>query len=247
MMLLKIIASGSKGNAYVFDDQRTALVVEAGQRFIDISRAVSHQLTRVAGVLITHEHGDHARRRTLKDIAAACIPVYCSAGTADALNIATNTNTRMLRPLERVQIGEFSVLPFATEHDAAEPMGFLIDHHEMGRALFATDTYFLRYTFEGLNHIICECNYNADALAANVVAGRINPARANRTRESHMSDETFIEMLKANNTDAVQNVVLLHMSGDNANVDEMVNRIQPHVFAPVTPATSGAVINLTRL
>ena len=44
----------------------------------------------------------------------------------------------------------------------------------MGLMLFATDTYYLKYNFEGLNHIFIECNYAKDILNNNVELGIIN-------------------------------------------------------------------------
>ena len=72
-------------------------------------------------------------------------------------------------------------MAFKTKHDCADPVGFLIHHKEMGLMLFATDTYYLEYNFEGLNHIFIECNYAKDILYKNVNDGIITNKLKNRT------------------------------------------------------------------
>lgn len=62
--------------------------------------------------------------------------------------------------MEKYKIGEFTVMPFPTIHDAAEPVGFLIHHKNCGLVLFLTDTAYSEYRFEGLNNIIIEANYD---------------------------------------------------------------------------------------
>ena len=78
-MRLTILGSSSAANGYVLDNGREALVLECGCPLIDLQRAVDFDLRRVAGVLLTHEHGDHARH-ALKYIKAA-LPLYASEGT----------------------------------------------------------------------------------------------------------------------------------------------------------------------
>lgn len=57
------------------------------------------------------------------------------------------------------------MLPVKTEHDAKEPLGFLIySRTTREKLLFATDTYYIRYRFPGLTHIMIECNYAIDIM-----------------------------------------------------------------------------------
>ena len=56
----------------------------------------------------------------------------------------------------------------------------------MGTVLFATDTYYVKYKFSGLNNILIECNYCEKILLENVKQGVVNGLLLKRTLQSHM-------------------------------------------------------------
>ena len=58
-MELKILGSSSKGNCYLLDNGNDCLMIECGIPFKDVQKAVNFGISRIAGVIISHEHGDH--------------------------------------------------------------------------------------------------------------------------------------------------------------------------------------------
>ena len=90
----------------------------------------------------------------------------------------------------------------------------------MGTLLFATDTYYLPFTFDGLNNIMIECNYSRSILDANIEAGKLPKLVRNRIVQSHMSLDNCIRTLTANDLTKVNNIVLIHLSDGNSNRDE---------------------------
>ena len=114
------------------------------------------------------------------------------------------------------RFGGFLVVPFSTQHDAVDPCGFLIDCPDGNRVVFATDTYYLKYTFPKVNYFLLECNYSKEKLQRNVREGIAHPAVARRITESHMSLDRCIDTLKANDLSEVKAIVLLHTSKDNS-------------------------------
>ena len=187
-MELKVLGSSSKGNCYLLDNGNEALMIECGIAFKNVQKAVDFDINRIAGCIISHEHGDHAKH--VGKCLDARIPCYMSAGTRNALGLASHPLAHTMDEQVVNVIGNFGVMPFATEHDAAQPFGFLICHKETGTVLFATDTYYLQYTFDGLNNIMIECNYRQDILDANVEAGTIPAKLRARTMKSHCSLDT---------------------------------------------------------
>lgn len=215
-MELKIIGSSSSGNGYVLDNGNEALLIECGMAWKNVQKAVNFGVCRIQGAIISHEHGDHGKHAQMA--VKSYVPVYASNGTLNALGL----NGHCVRPMEamkRYAIGNFTVMPFPVQHDAAEPFGFLIHHPETGLVLFATDTYYLKYKFPGLHNIMLECNYRQDILDANVINGVVNPAQRNRTMQSHMSLDTCIETLMANDLADVNNLVLIHLSNTNSDAE----------------------------
>jgi phosphoribosyl 1,2-cyclic phosphodiesterase len=137
-------------------------------------------------------------------------------------------------------------MPFPVQHDAAEPLGFLIYHPEMGTTLFATDTYYLAYTFKGLNNILIECNYRLDILDENHQAGRVPKVQRDRTIESHLSYHTCRETLLANDLSAVNSIVLIHLSDDNSNAGEFRSGIADATGKQVYVADRGMNLSFNR-
>ena len=219
-------------------------MIECGVAFKDVQKAVNFDISRICGVIISHEHGDHAKH--VKKCLESHIPVYASQGTLDALGISpTRDVTNLVCQMGELtiqQIGKFRVQPFATQHDAAEPFGFLIYHPECGMVLFATDTYYLHYTFDGLHNILIECNYRQDILDSNVESGKIHPAMRTRTMKSHCSFDTCRETLLANDLSKVNNIVLIHLSDGNANANEFKQGIIEATGKTVHVAEKGMTI-----
>ena len=82
----------------------------------------------------------------------------------------------------------------------------------MGTTLFLTDTYYVENTFKGLNHVIIEANYSDEIIEQKSFNGTINPFVRDRVYKSHMSLETCIKTLKANDLSSVKTITLIHLS-----------------------------------
>ena len=246
-MELKILGSGSAGNCYILDNGKEALVIEAGVSFNEVKKAVGFDISRIVGCLISHAHGDHACY--YPGFVDNCIHVFTSVGTWDSLrNKEWGRNSYIIDVVshEKYQKGNFTFMPFNIQHDAVEPLGFLINHPETGTILYATDTYYLEYIFEGLNNILIECNYRLDILEANVSAGSVPKTQRDRTLQSHMSFDTCKETLLANDLRAVNNIVLIHLSDGNSNAAEFRQSIAEATGKTVHVADKGMVLNFNK-
>lgn len=191
------------------------MLLECGVPIRRMLRNPNIKLSRLAGCLITHEHGDHAR--AARDLQHYGVPIYTSRGTADALELIL-PDERVMRAMAPTPIGTMTVLPFATEHDAAEPLGWLIySHHDSERLLFATDTRKLdNYAFKGLNHIMVECNHMGIGGMADT-----NAYLADRVLENHMSLEDCVSFLAQQDLSQVFDIRLIHISCSHGDPDVM--------------------------
>lgn len=230
MIKIKTLASGSSGNAYLIDDGVTQLLLECGIKFKDIQKALKFKTSNLAGCLISHEHKDHSK--ALRDVLKAGIDVYTSQGTIDQEGIEHH-RLKPIKAKQQFKIGTWSILPFDVQHDVAEPLGFLLMNQQGEKLVFATDTYYVKYKFKGLTHIMIECNYSLDILNENIESGRVHPAMKRRLIKSHFSLENVKEFLKANDLSKLQEVHLLHLSDSNSNEEQFKKEIQELTGKPV--------------
>lgn len=223
-MEITVIASGSTGNAYRISDGQTAVLLDAGIPLKVIQRALNFRVRDLSGCLITHAHGDHVK--AAGDLAKAGVNIYASQGTIDACRLSGH-RIKTVRALEEFQVGTFAVLPFDVQHDAPDPLGFLITSRTTGeKLLYFTDTYYIKYRFEGLTHIMGECNYSMDIIEQSVRNGYIPPELVPRLVKSHMSLEHFTDLLKANDLRHVKQIYLLHLSNNNSDADRFKEAVQ---------------------
>lgn len=223
MIEVNVLASGSKGNCYRITDGSSSLLLECGISYKRIQQGLNFQLSEIAGCLVTHDHKDHTK--AVADVMKAGIDVYSSAGTFETLKIS-NHRAKIVKPRETFTIGTWAIMPFETEHDAVEPLGFILANRDGDKLLFATDTYYVRYKFVGLTHLMVECNYADDILQANVEAGLVPVKLRNRILRSHFSLENVKEFLKANDLSKVREIWLLHLSDDNSDAERFKREIQ---------------------
>lgn len=229
-MVLKCLGSSSYGNCYLLENDKECLIIEAGISLKEVKKALDFDLSKVVGVIVSHEHGDHAKY--IKEYAKAGLEVYMSLGTAENVD-ADFIKINILKPGYWYQLGEFNITSFRVEHDAAEPYGFIIRHPEMGTLLFASDTEYIKYNFSSLNlnHIVVECNYSQKIIDNRVSTGNTVKSLRDRILLSHMELETCKEFVKVNKTSCLYNVVLIHLS--DANSDEnMFKKEAQNVVGP---------------
>lgn len=230
MINIKTLASGSAGNSYHIDDGHTQILLECGIPFKDIRRSLNFKTSNLAACFITHEHKDHSKG--INDVLRAGIDCYMSPGTAEAIGIKHH-RIKQIEAKSQFQIGTWTVLPFDVQHDASEPYGFLLQNKAGEKLLFATDTYYIRYKFKGLTHVMIECNYSMEILLNNIQSGGIHPSMKNRLIQSHFSLEDVKEFLQVNDLSKLQEIHLLHLSNSNSNEVEFKKEIQEITGVPV--------------
>lgn len=240
-MDLKIIGSSSKGNCYILENDKEALIIECGVNIADIKKALDFSFTKVCGCLVTHEHGDHAK--SISEVMKMGVDVYTSRGTIRALSLqVTHHRLKTIMAKEIFSIGSFRVMPFTIKHDVAEPLGFVINHPETGNVLFITDSFYVEDTFKNIHNVIIEANFSQKIIDEKVRAGASPEFLRNRIFKSHMSLETCKKTLQANDLSKVNNIVLIHLSDNNSNAEQFMLEIQAATGKTIHVADAGLVI-----
>lgn len=242
-MKLIILGSNSKGNCYIISNDKEALIIEAGIRLSEVKKALRFNLSMIVGAIVTHEHNDHAGY--LKDFVAAGITVLALEDVFASKDIPeTASFTKRIIPGKGYKIGAFKIIPFSVRHDVP-CVGYLIDHPDMGKLLFVTDTMMLEYTFSGLNTILLEANYADAILSENIENGIVQPFFRERVMKSHMELETTKEILQSNDLSDVRNIVLIHLSSGNSDAKMFTEEVTKVTGKRVFAASKGLEIDLS--
>lgn len=242
-MRLKVVASSSSGNCYLLANKKETLILECGIVYKKIQEGLEFDSEKVVGCLVTHEHKDHSK--SIEQLNKNGIDVYTSKGTIQALGLNENYRLKVIKSHEKIKIGGFTILPFDTQHDAEEPLGFLIQHQDMGKLLFITDSYYCKYTFKGVDHILVECNYKKEILEENIQNGIVPECLKDRITRSHFEIENVKDFLKSSDLSSTKNIVLIHLSGQNSNKDLFQNEIEKTTGRPVYIAEKGLVVEIS--
>lgn len=249
-MELQVIGTGSSGNSYLLragGANGQALLLDAGLPTMQIVRAVKGWRS-VVGCLVTHEHLDHAK--SAEEICKYGVPTYATKGTIEALSQdGRQTRLKSAESLRSIPVGDFTVMAFPTEHDASEPCGWLIRYEPTGEtALYATDTYYLRNTFPGVNYWIVECNYCESILQGQLESGELAAELKGRLMRSHMSLRRLCDVLRANDLRETYAIVLVHLSDERSDEEMMVNAVKGVAqFCDVYAAEAGKSYSLAKL
>ena len=233
-MDIRVIATGSTGNAYRVSDGETAVLLDAGIPFRELQRALGYRLSEISGALISHAHMDHAK--ACADLLFRGVSVYTSAGTATACGLG-GSSLHVVKSLTPFYVGTFRVVPFDVAHDAPEPLGFLLTSDATDeRLLYFTDTFYIKYRFPGVTHLLGECNNDEQSIERSVRSGYISANLAPRLVRSHMALDTFLDFLKKMDRSRLKQIYLLHMSDNNADearfVKEVAKLTGVEVYAP---------------
>ena len=229
-MRVTVLGSGSTGNSVLICAGGTRVLVDAGLSAKETARRlalVGEDAGRLDGVIITHEHSDHAGglRVLLKTLAC---PVYISGETRDAyIREKARTNDEPKKRAESLRdrtveisssndfrIGEIDFHPFTVPHDAADNFGFVATHEGVRVATlmdFGCVTTLVSERLRGCAAIVIESNHSRDMLkACDVYPWELKQRILSRT--GHLSNEDVAVWLRDEFDGSAAHVVLSHLS-----------------------------------
>ena len=141
------IASGSTGNCGLYVSGGTAILIDIGVSLRRLTAALkTFGMTpgELDALVITHEHIDHVKGLAMFAKKTE-VPVFASCGTVSALcakEAAFEERLTAFESGEAFSVGDVRVRSFATPHDAADSVGYILesDGYRFG---FATDLGFV--------------------------------------------------------------------------------------------------------
>ncbi len=215
-MRLKCLGSSSAGNCYLLtSDSEETLILDCGIPIKEIKKGLNWNIKDVVGVLCTHQHSDH--NKSLKDFINMGIPVFAPYLSLESMKMETEFNIRMF---------DLTTIDGNWTHTNADgtpcPIyGFLITHKEMGKMLYITDTELIKWKFKDINHILLGVNYDKDLIDRDNTTGKTN-----HVFRGHLSIDTACDFVKANHSNSLQNVIMCHLSSENADRKSFISKME---------------------
>jgi phosphoribosyl 1,2-cyclic phosphodiesterase len=219
-MLIAPLSSGSAGNAYWFESDGTAILVDAGlgpretkKRLALVERDIEH----LAAVVVTHEHYDHIRgaERIARKYQ---VPIYLTRGTLESSTIDRNeTKTVTFENNSSFTIGELQIHARRTIHDAADPACFVVEARDGTRVGIASDLGYVddpvvRH-LSGCDGLFFESNHDLDMLRMGSYPWSLK--RRIMSRYGHLSNDDSVNAVQRLLGADLKTLCMIHLSQKN--------------------------------
>jgi len=218
------LTSGSSANCVFVGSERTSILVDvglSGKRVEESLNSIDMTTKDVDGMLITHEHSDH-----IKGVGVLArkyeIPIYATAGTLQAVRETTllkNVPDELIREIQADTpffIKDLEIKPFNISHDAAQPVGYRINHEKKSIGIATDLGTYDDYTIKNLLNLdvlLIEANHDVNMLQVGAypyyLKQRILGARG------HLSNDMAGMLLNEVLHDNLKAVLLGHLSQEN--------------------------------
>jgi phosphoribosyl 1,2-cyclic phosphodiesterase len=219
-MIVAPLSSGSAGNAYWFESDGTAILVDAGLGTRETKKrlaSVGHDIEKLSAIVLTHEHSDHihgAERLARK----YAIPIYLTRGTLDASRIDTEeTKTVIFENNTYFTIGELQVHARRTIHDAADPACFVIEARDGTRVGIASDLGHVDAEvvkhLSGCDGLFFEANHDLDMLRTGTYPWSLK--RRIMSRFGHLSNDDSLTAVQRLLGAELKTLCMIHLSQKN--------------------------------
>lgn len=224
------LASSSKGNSVYIRLGDDEILIDVGistKRLCDALKAVGTELSAIKAIFITHEHSDHIAALEVLSKKYS-IPIHFTEPSAREYlrhhKSEHAANASLIHPLIYTeQIGSITVRSFATSHDSAASVGFIVtDGSDEHTVAIATDLGYITDEVSdsliGIQNVILESNHDENMLLCGAYPYDLK--RRILSNRGHLSNEAaaaFVCRLAASGT---KRIMLAHLSQDN-NLPEL--------------------------
>ncbi len=228
---LKLLYSGSDGNAALLCAGEHAVLIDAGRNAKCLCAALGEAGVDpdcLDAIFITHEHRDHT---TALDVFVKHhpVPVHITERSAQKMLPRVGEPLReqlvIHPPLYSVEVGPFTFSSFLTSHDSAQSVGFRItvrkgdETHEIG---YATDLGTVTPAVEtglcGCECVVLECNHDEEMLMEGPYPYDLK--RRIASAKGHLSNRDCADFATRLATNGLKRLLLAHLSEIN-NLPEL--------------------------
>ena len=214
-----VLGSGSRGNSILVETSETRVLLDAGFSARQIEQrleALEIPAATISAILITHEHRDHTQGMGVFSRRFR-VPIYIARATAGSCRALLNggEEVRYYQAGLPVELGDLTVEPFLTCHDAVDPLAVTVRQRYSGLKVgIATDlgtpTIPVRHALRGCDLLILESNHDDIMLRDGPYPWSLKSRIA--SRHGHLSNRAAAELGVELNHPRLGGVILAHLS-----------------------------------
>lgn len=213
------LASGSKGNCLYFGSSQTKLLIDAGLS----AKATEERLQQIGispqqidAILITHEHIDHVRGLEILSNRWR-IPIFTNGDTAKALlsSFKERPRLKIFSTGERFEFGDVEITPFSVQHDAVDPVAFVLKTEKMKVGVCTDLGWVTSLVIEQLkrcDYLYVEANHQPEMVHA--CARPLLYKQRVLSRQGHLSNEECVRLIEAIFHPDLKHIYLAHLSSE---------------------------------
>jgi len=222
MLRIRVLGSGSTGNATLVESDGTRVLLDVGIGPKQLARrleACGVEPESISLAFLSHEHGDHARGARAFS-RRHDVPVAATRGTLAAVGLDADDSElagcEEIRAGEPFQVGSLTVTGVSVPHDAAEPLAFVVSNGST-KLGHATDLGHLEHgvteAFRCCDALLIESNYDAAMLRDGPYPWSLK--QRIQSPWGHLSNEDVARYLSRELGPRCRQVVLAHLSQTN--------------------------------
>lgn len=159
MMKFALLASGSKGNCCLIEDENSSIVIDCGatKKYLsECFETLQHDYKRSDALFVTHTHTDHISQLKMFD------PIT----TYSRCPLQTN-NFKRITTFEEIEINSLKVKEIPLSHDSEIASGFIVENDDK-KLVYVTDTGYIKEEYlpllKNADYYIFESNHDVEML-----------------------------------------------------------------------------------
>ncbi len=231
------IGSGSQGNGtLIANGSEGTLLLDCGFSAREVRNRLAKKSVAaadLAGILVTHEHGDHSKGvATLAN--ALRVPVFCTWGTYQSV-LAGRLDEALFHRIDAdsvFSLAGLSIQSVAVPHDAREPCQFVFSSKHCRLGILSDVGSFTRAmvtAYQGCDGLMLECNHDLRMLADGPYPAQLKRRVAGHY--GHLNNEQAADFLRRVAHPQLHHLIATHISQKNNS---------PALALSVLAQTSGA-------
>jgi len=219
------IGSGSAGNGLVVEQKNTRLLLDCGfglRDSIERLARINIQPEQLTGILITHEHEDHAGG-VFKLAKKYNLNVWMTHGTYRMLARTMpdeGVTTKIIDSHTAFTINDIHITPFPVPHDAREPVQYIFSDGQKKLGVLTDtgcSTPHIETMLSGCQALVLECNHDLDMLMKGPYPHSLKQRVSSKL--GHLDNQSAARILGKIDTSNLQHIIAAHLSEKNNNVD----------------------------